>query len=93
MIADDGEVVKIRMHCNEVGADTCHWLTLIRRKHPLGLFLFVCFVLSFVSKKCFFFFFEKGKREKEDRGGNERPIFVGFVYCTQAVMCVLVCRC
>lgn len=47
MIADDGEVIKIPMRCNEVGTDTCHWLSL---KHP------VCFAFRIQEKEVFFSF-------------------------------------
>lgn len=83
MIADDGEVVKIPVCCNEVGTDTCHWLTL---KHP------ACFAFRIQEKEGFFFFFGDGGMKKRKKGGKERPLFV-FLYCTQAVACVRVCRC
>lgn len=80
MIAGDGRVIKICIHCNEVGTNTCHWLPIIHHNTEVG------FALN-TEEGVFFFVFCTWEQEKE----KETPLFFVFLHYTQAVVCVCVC--
>lgn len=90
MIAGDGRVIKICIHCNEVGTNTCHWLPIIHHNTEVG------FALN-TEEGLLFFFFGLGSERRSAEEEKETLLFFclfalhassGVCVCVRACVCV-----